>query len=66
MRQAFISEALVSVRQLDEVLDELTAQEIEHLIRLEERTQRRKVFLDKLYREARQRAKQPFIRNHAN
>ena len=62
MREWFISEALSSVRRLDELLDQLTEEELAQLINLEESAQRRKVFLDKLYREARQRARQQFIR----
>lgn len=62
MREWFISEALSSVRRLDELLDQLTDEELSHLINLEEAAQRRKSFLDKLYREARQRAKRPYLR----
>lgn len=62
MREWFISEALSSVRRLDELLDQLTEEELAQLINLEESAQRRKVFLDKLYREARQRARKQFIR----
>lgn len=62
MREWFISEALSSVRRLDELLDKLTDEELGHLITLEEGAKRRKIFLDKLYREARQRAKRPFLR----
>lgn len=62
MREWFISEALSSVRRLDELLDQLTEEELDQLITLEESAQRRKVFLDKLYREARQRARSQFIR----
>ena len=63
IREWFISEALSSVRRLDELLDDLTDEELTHLILLEEAASRRKVFIDKLYREARQRAKQPFQRS---
>lgn len=62
MREWFISEALSSVRRLDEVLDQLTDEELSQLIHLEETAQRRKVFLDKLYREARQRARKQYLR----
>lgn len=62
MREWFISEALSSVRRLDEVLDQLTDEELDQLIHLEETAQRRKVFLDKLYREARQRARKQYLR----
>lgn len=62
MREWFISEALSSVRRLDEVLDQLTDEELNQLIHLEETAQRRKVFLDKLYREARQRARKQYLR----
>lgn len=62
MREWFISEALSSVRRLDELLDQLTDEELTHLITLEEGASRRKIFLDKLYREARKRAKRPFLR----
>jgi hypothetical protein len=61
-REWFISEALSSVRRLEELLDQLSDEEITSLINLEEETARRKVFLDKLYREARQRARKQFIR----
>lgn len=63
IREWFIAEALSSVRRLDELLADLTDEELTHLILLEESAQRRKVFIDKLYREARQRAKQPFQRS---
>lgn len=62
IRDWFIAEALTSVRRLDEVLTQLTDEELAQLITLEESASRRKVFLDKLYREARQRAKRPFNR----
>jgi hypothetical protein len=52
----------LSVRRLEELLDQLSDEEITSLINLEEETARRKVFLDKLYREARQRARKQFIR----
>ena len=61
-REWFIAEALTTVRRLDELLDQLTDSELTQLIELEESSARRKVFLDKLYREARQRARKPFIR----
>ena len=61
-REWFIAEALTSVRRLEELLDELTDTELTQLIELEESAARRKVFLDKLYREARQRVRKPFIR----
>jgi hypothetical protein len=61
-REWFISEALSSVRRLEELLDQLSDEEITSLINLEEEAARRKVFLDKLYREARQRARKQFIR----
>jgi len=62
MREWFITEALSSVRRLDELLDQLSDEELSKLIELEEAAARRKVFLDKLYREARQRARKPFHR----
>lgn len=62
MREWFITEALSSVRRLDDLLDQLTDEELSHLITLEEGAKRRKIFLDKLYREARQRAKRPYLR----
>ena len=57
-----ISEALTSVRRLEELLPQMADAEIEKLIALEEEAQRRKVFLDKLYREMRQRARKKFSR----
>ena len=57
-----IAQALVSVRQLTEILNQLTDEQLNRLIELEDSAQRRKVFLDKLYREARQRVKRPFLR----
>lgn len=57
-----MSEALSSVRRLVEVMPTLTDDELKAVISLEEGAQRRKSFLDKLYREARQRAKRPFLR----
>ena len=62
MREWFITEALSSVRRLDELLGQLTEEELSKLIELEEAAQRRKVFLDKLYREMRQRARKEFHR----
>jgi hypothetical protein len=62
MREWFVTEALSSVRRLDELLDQLTDEELSKLIELEEAAQRRKVFLDKLYREMRQRARKEFHR----
>ena len=63
IREWFVSEALSSVRRLDELLADLTDEELTHLILLEESAQRRKVFIDKLYREARQRARAVFKRS---
>jgi len=57
-----VSQALTSVRQLMEVLPQLTEEQLNQLITLEESAQRRKVFLDKLYRESRQRARSKFAR----
>lgn len=57
-----VTEALKSVRQLDSLKSKLTDAELTKVIALEEAALRRKSFLDKLYREARQRAKQKFIR----
>ena len=61
-REWFITEALSSVRRLTDLLNQLTDEELSQLIALEESASRRKVFLDKLYREARQRARKPFHR----
>lgn len=63
MRKAFIAEALASVRQLDAVMNELTDEEIAHVIELEEGAQRRDTVLNKLYREMRQRARKQYQRN---
>lgn len=57
-----VSEALTSVRRLEELIPTMADAEIEKLIALEEEAQRRKVFLDKLYREMRQRARKKFSR----
>lgn len=57
-----IAQALSSVRQLDSVMDQLSEEQLATLIELEEGAARRKVFLDKLYRESRQRARKQFIR----
>jgi|JI61114C2RNA_FD_contig_21_16654816_length_349_multi_4_in_0_out_0_1 hypothetical protein len=57
-----MSEALLSVRRLDELLPSLTDAEIKQVIALEEAALRRKSFLDKLYREMRQRVKKQFSR----
>jgi hypothetical protein len=57
-----MSEALLSVRRLDELLPSLTEAEIKQVIALEEAALRRKSFLDKLYREMRQRVKKQFSR----
>jgi hypothetical protein len=57
-----VTEALISVRRLQELLPKLTDDEITKVISLEEAALRRKSFLDKLYREARQRARKKFIR----
>ncbi len=61
-RDWIIAEALTSVRRLDELLAQLADSELTQLIELEESAARRKVFLDKLYREARQRARKQFHR----
>jgi hypothetical protein len=63
LNQWRISEALVSVRRLVDLLPSLTDSEIKQMIALEEASARRKSFLDKLYREARQRARKEFIRS---
>lgn len=63
IREWFVSEALSSVRRLDELLADLTDEELTHLILLEESASRRKTVLDKLYREARQRARSVFKRS---
>ena len=57
-----ISEALSSVRRLNNVIHQLTDEDLAHVIRLEEAALRRKSFLDRLYREARKRARKPFVR----
>jgi hypothetical protein len=57
-----VSEALISVRRLVDVLASLTDSEIKQVIALEEASLRRKSFLDKLYREMRQRTRKQFIR----
>ena len=62
MKSWRISEALSSVRRLNEMIYQMTDEEINDLISLEESTLRRKSVLDRLYREARQRARKIFIR----
>jgi arsenate reductase-like glutaredoxin family protein len=62
MIEWLLSEALSSVRRLDEVIDQLTDEQLTQLIELEEAAARRQVFLDKIYRELRQRARKPFVR----
>jgi len=62
LNQWRMSEALLSVRRLDELLPSLTDAEIKQVIALEEAALRRKSFLDKLYREMRQRVKKQFSR----
>ena len=62
LNQWRISEALSSVRRLVDLMSSLTDSEIEQVIALEEASLRRKSFLDKLYREARQRARKKFTR----
>lgn len=52
-----MSEALLSVRRLVEIMPSLTDAEIKQVTALEEAALRRKSFLDKLYREARQRVR---------
>jgi hypothetical protein len=57
-----VSEALTTVRRLQEVLPQLTDEELTKVIGLEEAALRRKTFLNRLYREARVRARKKFIR----
>lgn len=57
-----VSEALVSVRRLVELLPSLTDEEVKQVIALEEAALRRQSFLDKLYRDMRRRARQEFTR----
>lgn len=57
-----LSEALTSVRRLDEIIHQLTDEQLKQLVELEEAAGRRKVFLDKIYRELRQRVRQEFVR----
>lgn len=58
-----IAQALTSVRKLNDSITRLTDEQLHKLIELEEGASRRKIFLDKLYREARQRARKKFIRS---
>lgn len=62
VRDVFVSEALSTVRRLEELLPELSDEEITLIIELEEGSKRRKAALDKLYREMRQRVKKEFLR----
>ena len=62
LNQWRISEALSSVRRLVDLMSSLTDSEIEQVIALEEASLRRKAFLDKAYREMRQRVKKNYSR----
>lgn len=62
MRKDLILDALTSFRRLAEIIDHLTDQEVLHTIELEESVQRRSSMLDRLYREARKRARNKFAR----
>ena len=55
-----ISEALKSVRQLEEHISLLTDEELGMCIRLEDNVMRRETILKRLYREARKRARSKF------
>ena len=54
------SEALKSVRQLEQHINQLTDEELEMCIRLENNVMRRETILKRLYREARKRARRKF------
>lgn len=48
-----IGEALTSVRRLAEIIDQMTLEEVERALMLEENSSRRKVVIDKLFRKHR-------------
>lgn len=62
MRKVVISEALASVRRLQEVLAEMTQEEIDEAIRLEEDSLRRKSVLNLLFQKARSLARAKYQR----
>ena len=45
-----VGEALTSVRRLAEIIDQMTLEEVERALMLEENSSRRKVIIDKLFR----------------
>ena len=63
MNEWRISEALKSVRRLTELVGELTDDELRRVIEIEEAAQRRDTIIERLYREARKRARNQFVRN---
>jgi len=48
-----VGEALTSVRRLAEIIDQMTLEEVERALMLEENSSRRKVVIDKLFRKHR-------------
>lgn len=62
MNEWRISEALKSVRRLAELVSELTDEELQRVLEIEESAQRRDTLLERLYRESRQRARKQFVR----
>ncbi len=48
-----VGEALTSVRRLVEIIDQMTLEEVERALMLEENSSRRKVIIDKLFRKHR-------------
>jgi hypothetical protein len=52
MRQWHLAQALRSVRSLDSVIDELTEEEVLHVLHLESGSSRRATVLDRLFQKA--------------
>lgn len=48
-----VGEALTSVRRLAKIIDQMTLEEVERALMLEENSSRRKVVIDKLFRKHR-------------
>ena len=48
-----VGEALTSVRRLAKIIDQMTLEEVERALMLEENSSRRKVIIDKLFRKHR-------------
>ena len=63
MRHWHIAKALKSVRSLDEIIGELTEQEILHVLEIEVGGSRRSSVIDRLFRQAVELNRQTYVAN---